>query len=159
MNIKLEKDGKIGTLTIRQNEVEKRAYIEFEDGSDDIKVYSKDDTDDYIINDLIDYCDYKLMQVERKKMQKLEIYKLLEELNCSKHTMVLIDEDKILQYKDIDDDTLGLIDYSDEQETEFISFEIVKELNDNKFEKADGTILETEIFNPFGGMIIGYKVQ
>lgn len=92
-------------------------------------------------------------------MQKFEIYKLLEELNCSKNTMVLINDEKILQYKDIDDDTLGLNDYSDDDDTEFVSFEIVKELNDNKFEKADGTILEAEIFNPFGGIIIGYSVQ
>lgn len=90
-------------------------------------------------------------------MKKLEIYKLLEELNCTKNTMVLINEEKVLQYKDIDDDTLGLNDYEDDEETDFVSFEIVKEVDDNKFEKEDGTILETEIFNPFRGMIIGYK--
>lgn len=92
-------------------------------------------------------------------MEKFEIYKLLEELGCKSQDMILINNEKVLAYKDIDDDTLGLNDYSDDEETEFVSFEIVKKLDDNKFEKEDGTILETEIFNPFGGMIIGYKVQ
>jgi hypothetical protein len=92
-------------------------------------------------------------------MTKIEIYDLLEELGCTNNTMVLINNEKILSYKDIDDDTLGLNDYSDEEETEFVSFEIVKELEDNSFEKEDGTILETKPFNLFGGMTVGYKVQ
>jgi len=92
-------------------------------------------------------------------MTKLAIYNLLEELGCVGNTMVLINDEKILSYKDIDDETLDLNDYSDDEETEFVSFEIVKELENNNFEKEDGTILETEIFNPFRGMIIGYKVQ
>lgn len=60
MATQLKKDGKTGNLNIRQNEVEVRAYIQFEDGSDDLKVYSKDDTEDYIISDLVDYYEYKL---------------------------------------------------------------------------------------------------
>lgn len=56
---KLELDGQIGTLTIRQNEVNMVAYIQFEDGSDDRKTYPKDDTEDYIVNDLVDYYGYK----------------------------------------------------------------------------------------------------
>ena len=67
-------------------------------------------------------------------MKKFEIYKLIEELNCSKNSMVLINEEKILKYKDIDDDTLELADYSDDEETDYVSFEIVKELDENKFD-------------------------
>lgn len=90
-------------------------------------------------------------------MKKNEVYEALESLKAKSLSMVLINDEKILSYKDIDDDTLGLNDF-DEEETEYNSFEIVKELENNIFQKQDGTMLKAEIFNPFGGMIVGYKV-
>lgn len=57
-NIKLKLEGQIGILSIRRNEVEVIAYIQFEDGSDDKKTYPKDETDEYVVNDLVDYYGY-----------------------------------------------------------------------------------------------------
>lgn len=91
-------------------------------------------------------------------MTKLEVYSELKEMRLSRYDMVLINDDKILTYKDIDDDTLGLIDFDEDEETEYFSFELVKEIEDSIFEKEDGTVIETKTFNPFSGMIIGYKV-
>jgi len=52
-NILIEdKNGKKGTMTIRENEVQKIVHFSFEDGSEDSINYSRDDTDDYIIDDL-----------------------------------------------------------------------------------------------------------
>ena len=91
-------------------------------------------------------------------MKKNEVYEALKNLKAKSISMVLIDDKKILSYKDLDDDILGLNDFDEDEETEYNSFEIVEELENNIFQKQDGTLLQTKIFNPFGGMIIGYKV-
>jgi hypothetical protein len=92
-------------------------------------------------------------------MKKNEVYEALENLKAKNTSMILIDDEKILSYRDINDDILGLNNFDEDEETEYNSFEIVEELENNRFQKrTDGTMLETKIFNPFGGMIIGYKI-
>jgi len=58
-NIPIEdKNGKKGTMTIRENEVQKIVHFSFEDGSEDSIVYSRDDLDDYIVDDLCEFYGY-----------------------------------------------------------------------------------------------------
>jgi len=63
------KDGKKGTLTIRENGLKKRAYIDFEDNSDYLVVYPKDDTDEYIKQDLKDYHNCQDIDTNKRKQK------------------------------------------------------------------------------------------
>ncbi len=78
-------------------------------------------------------------------MTKGDIYTLLKE-NCKKNDYVLIDEEVILAYKDINDETLELEGFSDDDDTNYYSFIIVIENDDDLFIDEDGKLYRTEPF-------------
>ncbi|CAA6807166.1 MAG: Unknown protein [uncultured Sulfurovum sp.] len=58
-NIFIEnKDGKKGIMSVRENEVNKIVYFSFEDGSEDSIRYHREDSNDYIVDDLCEYHGY-----------------------------------------------------------------------------------------------------
>ena len=49
------------TVSIRENEKNKIVHFMFSDGEEDTRNYSRDDTDEYIINDLCEYYMYHVV--------------------------------------------------------------------------------------------------
>jgi hypothetical protein len=60
-------DGQTGVLSIRETEKEFRVYVEFDDGSEDLKTYSRDDNENYILEDLELYHGYTIQKTAFQK--------------------------------------------------------------------------------------------
>lgn len=91
-------------------------------------------------------------------MTKGDIYTLLKK-DCKKNDYVLINEEVILAYKDIDDETLDLVGLSDDTDTDYYSFIIVIENDDDLFIDEDGNLYRTEPFYPIKTRkVVAHKV-
>lgn len=68
----LNQNNSLGTLSIRQNEINMIAHIIFDDESieEDTKYYPKDDTEAYIVEDLNSYHGYREVKDLEEKLTK-----------------------------------------------------------------------------------------
>lgn len=92
-------------------------------------------------------------------MKKQEIYDELNKATNAVKDFVLVNDEAILQNVDLNDEWLGLTDYSDDEETfKSYSFEKVNYVDGDVFKKEDGTVIDVDFKQP-DGCVIRYEVK